>query len=484
MIDDLRARLESIAGNGDRLESLVGDGAAVDTSSVAGDSLESDGQLMSEGSRATGTDPVVDVADVSITLGEVAALENVSVEAESGEFLGIIGPNGAGKTTLLRTISGVLKPDSGFIRVDGQDIGGLSSRAVSRLVAVVPQETNLAFDFDVREIVSMGRTPYRKRLSWGDRPDEAVVDRALAETRIEDLADRAISEVSGGERQRVLLARALAQDTPVLLLDEPTASLDINHQVRTLEMVRSLVDEGGKTVMAPIHDLNLAAHYCDRLLLLADGRRTALGPPESVLTESNLESAFGTEAIVTNHPVTGSVYVMALPAGAIETTKPPVHVIGGGGTAARLLYLLSAAGYEVTTGALNEGDADLETARLLGIDAVTLEPYSPIDDATYERVLERVREAAVTVVADVEIGEGNLPNLRAACEAEEVVVVADRPFDERNYTGVRGADLYESLVEAGTETQSAELLRTLDVIVGAGDSEGARSDDAVEEYGS
>jgi iron complex transport system ATP-binding protein len=483
VIDDLRARLESIAGNGDRLESLVGDGAAVDTSSGAGDSLDSDGQLMPERSRATGTDPVVDVADVSITLGEVAALEDVSVEAEAGEFLGIIGPNGAGKTTLLRTISGVLKPDSGSIRVDGQDIGGLSSRAVSRLVAVVPQETNLAFDFDVREIVSMGRTPYRKRLSWGDRPDEVVVDRALAETRIEDLADRAISEVSGGERQRVLLARALAQDTPVLLLDEPTASLDINHQVRTLEMVRSLVDEGGKTVMAPIHDLNLAAHYCDRLLLLADGRRTALGPPESVLTESNLESAFGTEAIVTNHPVTGSVYVMALPAGAIETTKPPVHVIGGGGTAARLLYLLSAAGYEVTTGALNEGDADLETARLLGIDAVTLEPYSPIDDATYERVLERVREAAVTVVADVEIGEGNLPNLRAACEAEEVVVVADRPFDERNYTGVRGADLYESLVEAGTETQSAELLRTLEELVADGDASEAESGDAVEQTG-
>ncbi len=423
---------------------------------------------------STGTaseETIVEVSDVSITLGKVAALDSVSVEVEPGEFLGIIGPNGAGKTTLLRTISGILTPETGRIRVDGRDIQGLSSSAVSRLVAVVPQETNLAFDFDVRDIVAMGRTPYRSRLSWGEPPDEEVVEWALGETRIKSLADRGISEVSGGERQRVLLARALAQDTPVLLLDEPTASLDINHQVRTLEMVRSLVDDAGKTVMAPIHDLNLAAHYCDRLLLLSEGRRTALGAPETVLTEANLESAFGTEAIVTNHPVTGSVYVMALPAGAIETTKPHVHVIGGGGTAARLLYLLSAAGYEVTTGALNEGDADLETARLLGIDAVTLEPYAPIDDATFKRVKQRVAEAAVTVVADVEIGEGNLPNLRAAQAADDVVVVAERPFEDRNYSGVRGESVYESLLSQGVRTEMADVLRTVAELVDGVDPE-------------
>lgn len=415
-------------------------------------------------------DSVVDATDVSITLGEVGALDSVSFEVEQGSFLGIIGPNGAGKTTLLRTISGVLRPDTGRIFVDGQDVTTLSAREVSRLVAVVPQETNLAFDFDVADIVEMGRTPYRRRVSWGPRPDTDIVERAMAQTQVEDLADRAISEVSGGERQRVLLARALAQDTPVLLLDEPTANLDINHQIRTLELVRSLVDDAGKTVLAPIHDLNLAAHYCDRLLLLSEGRRTAMGPPEAVLTESNLESAFGTEAVVTNHPVTGSVYVMALPAGAIETTKPSVHVIGGGGSAARLLYLLAASGYDVSTGALNEGDADLETARLLGIDAVTLEPYSPIDQATYERVVEKVESAAVTVLADVELGEGNLPNLEAAKEADTVVVVEERPIEERNYTGVRGAELYESVRKEGVVTSSADLLRTIDDLVASEDS--------------
>nr|WP_233488538.1 heme ABC transporter ATP-binding protein [Halodesulfurarchaeum formicicum] len=406
-------------------------------------------------------EPIVDVTDVSVTLGSVQALDSVSLEVEQGEFLGVIGPNGAGKTTLLRTISGVLTPSGGTVTVDGQDITDLPSKASSRLVAVVPQETSLAFDFTVREVVEMGRTPYRNRLTLESSADEEMVTQALERTRTAGFADRAIGEVSGGERQRVLLARALAQDTPVLLLDEPTASLDINHQIRTLELVKSLV-EAGKTIMAPIHDLNLAAHYCDRLLLLADGKRTALGSPDEVLTESNLEAAFGTDAVVTNNPVTGSVYVMALPDGARDRDGPHVHVIGGGGAAARLLYLLAASGYQVTTGALNEGDADVETARMLGIDAVTLEPYAPIDEASAEKVKEEVESAAVTVIPDLAIGHGNLPNLRAAAHADNLILVEDRPFEERNYAGVRGEERYHSLRERGTVVESRNVLEAVE----------------------
>jgi iron complex transport system ATP-binding protein len=406
--------------------------------------------------------PIVEASDVSVTLGSVRALEEVSVAVERGEFLGVIGPNGAGKTTLLRTISGVLDPTSGTVRVAGHDVSTLPSRESSRLVAVVPQETNLAFDFDVRDVVEMGRTPYQERVSLlGDDEHGGIVDQALERTQITDLADRSVGEVSGGERQRVLLARALAQDTPVLLLDEPTASLDINHQIRTLELVKSLV-EAGKTVLAPIHDLNLAAHYCDRLLLLSEGRRTALGPPSDVLTEEHLEAAFGTDAVVTNNPVTGSVYVMALPEGARDRDGARVHVIGGGGSAARLLYLLAASGYRVSTGALNEGDADVETARMLGIDRVTIEPYAPIDEASADAVREHVAEAAVTVVADLAIGNGNLPNLEAAAAADTLVVVEDRPVEERNYAGVRGQELYERLVDRGAVVESRNVLEAVE----------------------
>ena len=422
-----------------------------------------------DGHSGSVSDPIVDVQDLSVQLGAVEALSEVSIGVDQGEFLGIIGPNGAGKTTLLRAISGVLDPNAGSVAVAGQDVTGLSAAESSRLVAVVPQETNLAFDFSVREVVEMGRTPYTSRVSLYGDDDADIVDHALERTQVQQFADRSIGEVSGGERQRVLLARALAQDTPVLLLDEPTASLDIDHQIRTLELVRSLV-ESGKTVLAPIHDLNLAAHYCDRLLLLSDGARTAAGPPEQVLTEDHLEAAFGTDAVVTNNPVTGSVYVMALPEGARDRDGPHVHVIGGGGSAARLLYLLAASGYQVTTGALNEGDADVETARMLGIDRLTIEPYAPIDEATAERVETQVAEAAVTVVADLAIGHGNLPNLRAAQQAGQLVLVEDRPIEERNYAGPRGEALYERLRSGGRVVESRNLLSAVEAAVEERDS--------------
>lgn len=410
------------------------------------------------------SEPMIDVEEVSVRLGDVTALDEVSAAVERGRFVGLVGPNGAGKTTLLRTITAALAPRSGTVRVAGTDVHTLSSRAVSRKVAVVPQDTSLAFDFDVREIVAMGRTPYHSRLGRSDRATQETVERAMERTDVARFADRSIDEVSGGERQRILLARALAQDTPVLLLDEPTASLDINHQVRTLELVRELVDED-KTVVAAIHDLNLAAHYCDELLLLGDGRRLASGPPETVLTEENLENAFGTRAVVTRHPVTGSVYVTAVPDNVGGASKGHVHVVGGGGTGARLLYLLSVAGFDVSVGALNVGDADLETARLLGLDTVTVEPFAPVDEPARRRVERLVERADVTVVADVEIGTGNLANLEGARSSDSVVIVEERPFSERNYAGSEGRVLYESLCDHGIVVSLDELLRTVTNLV-------------------
>jgi iron complex transport system ATP-binding protein len=402
--------------------------------------------------------PLLAVDDVAVSLGGVHVLDGVTASADSGSFVGLVGPNGAGKTTLLRTLNAALTPDRGTVRVDGQHVADLSAKEVGRLVATVPQDTSLSFDFSVRQTVEMGRTPYLSRFG-GMRPeDHEAVDRAMARTRVAQFADRPITEVSGGERQRVLLARALTQDTPLLVLDEPTASLDINHQVRTLELVRELVDEG-KTVVAAIHDLNLAAHYCDELLLLGDGRILAAGTPESVLTEETLEAAFGANAIVSQHPVTGSVYVTALPDR--RTTGDAdgrVHVVGGGGSAARYLYLLSAAGYEVSVGALNEGDSDTETARQLGLDAVTVDPFAPVDAATRETVIERIERADATLVADIEVGEGNLANLEAARAADELVLVEARPFDERNYAGESATRIYEGLRSRATVATADDVL--------------------------
>nr|WP_264475051.1 heme ABC transporter ATP-binding protein [Salinirubrum litoreum] len=430
------------------------------------------------------------VEDLTVSLGGNEVLTGVTASADRGQFVGLVGPNGAGKTTLLRAITGALTPDAGQVRIDGRVVADLASKAASRLVASVPQDTSLSFDFDVRETVAMGRTPYISRFGRRTRADRQIVESAMARTDVAQFADRSITEISGGERQRVLLARALAQDTPLLLLDEPTASLDISHQIRTLELVGDLVADG-RTVVAAIHDLNLAAHYCDDLWLLGDGDLLATGDPASVLTEDRLSTAFDADALVTRHPVTGSTYVTALPTSRGDA-EGSVHVIGGGGSAARVLYLLSSAGYRVTVGALNEGDSDTETARHLGIDPITVDPFAPVDAGAREAVGDAVEAADAVVVADVEVGDGNLANLEAARRGDRVVLVEDRPFSDRNFAGERGQRIYEALKERGTVVGSRDLLGAVSEAVDSGGQEtgatrtdredGTESDESLSEF--
>lgn len=394
----------------------------------------------------TEASPIVTIDSVAVQLGDVTALDGVSSIVERGDFLGLIGPNGAGKTTLLRTITAAITPDEGSVQVNGEAVHSLPSRAVSRKVAVVPQDTSLSFDFNVREIVAMGRTPYISRFSGGERADRNAVEEAMMRTEVMDFADRSVSEVSGGERQRVLLARALAQDTPLLLLDEPTASLDINHQIRTLELVRELVRDG-KTVIAAIHDLNLAARYCDELLLLEEGKKMARGEPGEVLTTEHLKGAFDSRAMVTRHPITGAVRVTALSDDYGQGAGGHVHVIGGGGRTTRLLYELCAAGYEVSIGAVQEGAASHETAQLLGLEMIEVPPFAVVDESVKPKLSQIVRTADVTVLVDVELHPGNLPNIEVAHASDTLIIAEDRPLSDRNHAGERGHEIYTSLRE-------------------------------------
>jgi len=258
------------------------------------------------------SNPPLVVDDISVTLDGREVLSNVSLTADRGECVGLIGPNGAGKTTLLRAIRGGVNPTSGSITVTDRAIGSLSARETGRRVATVPQETELSFGFSVEQAVAMGRHAHIGRFGTPDETDRTAITDALARTDLESLADRPVTDLSGGERQRVLLARALAQATPVLLLDEPTANLDINHAIRTLETVRSVVDDATAAVAA-IHDLDLAARYCDRLILLADGEVVAAGDPETVLTSETLATAFDATAVVSQDGVTDTPRVTALP---------------------------------------------------------------------------------------------------------------------------------------------------------------------------
>ena len=341
---------------------------------------------------------LVDVADVSVTFGDATILEGVSCEVEAGEFVGLVGPNGAGKTTLLRTISGAIDPTDGHVTVGDVPMHEVRSRVASRQVATVPQDTALSFSFPVRDVVAMGRYPHRSRFAPPDPRDEELVASALEQTATDHLAERPIDEVSGGERQRVLLARAIAQDTPALLLDEPTASLDVNHQIETLELV-SRCARSGSAVVAAIHDLDLAARYCDRLVLLADGRVVASGPPRAVLTTETIAGAFETDAVVTPNPVTGSESVTALPDRGHAAVPGLVHVLGTGSLAAQVLARLGTTGARVSAGPLAHGSVAAETADRLGLETIETAPLSRPDPTTATALEAALDRASVTVVA-------------------------------------------------------------------------------------
>ena len=415
-----------------------------------------------------GDGPLVGIDDLWVTLGGTTVLRGVDAAVGRGRFVGLVGPNGAGKTTLLRTIAGAITPESGSVTVTGERIHDRSSKATSRLVTTVSQDTSVAFEFDVRTVVGMGRHPHRSRIGRWTEADTAAVEAALDRTDTRQFEDRMVTTLSGGERQRVLLARALAQETPVLLLDEPTGSLDINHQVRTLELVRELV-AGGRTVIAAIHDLDLAARYCDQLVLLSGGDVVAEGVPASVLTESAVREAFDARATVTRHPVTGSVSVTALPAEPHdrESDIGHVHVVGDD-AAVRYLYALDAAGFEVSVGAVNEGSAIAEAARSLGIDIVTVPPFAGVDTETQTAVTRRIEAADCVLVADMSVGTGNLPNLRAVHAADRIVLTETRPFEERNHAGNAAARSYRRIRGRATVVAGEDVVRAVAAAVDTG----------------
>ncbi len=250
---------------------------------------------------------------VSFSYGDSFELQHANLSAHEGEMVGLIGPNGSGKSTLLKLISGVLPAIEGEIHLDGLDLRHARRKAVSQRVAVVPQQFQMPFAFRVEEVVMLGRTPFLRALSDGDMQDHAIVTEAIESVGIGHLGGRFFNELSGGERQKVVLAMALAQQPRLLLLDEPTAHLDINHQVEILELLKRLNQEHGLTIIAAMHDLNMAALYFRRLVMLKAGRIVADGAPGAVLTPGMIAEVFGAYVQVQSHPSAGVPCVFVLP---------------------------------------------------------------------------------------------------------------------------------------------------------------------------
>ena len=247
--------------------------------------------------------PSINVNNLSHSFGETLVLKNISFQVPQRDFFIIIGPNGSGKTTLMKVISGILKPQNGELKILNHPIDQYHRKALARTIAFVPQMTFADFPFTVTEIVLMGRSPYLGILGLEQENDLEVANQAIAFTGLEHLAHRKLDQLSGGEQQRVYIARAICQEPDIILLDEPTASLDLAYQVRIMDLMEKLKTEKGITIVMVSHDVNLAAMYADHLMLLHEGQVVCQGLPDEVLTYKTLEETYGCTLLVDESPL-------------------------------------------------------------------------------------------------------------------------------------------------------------------------------------
>jgi iron complex transport system ATP-binding protein len=366
---------------------------------------------------------LLEVNGVTFGYDRAPLLYDVQLQVHKGEMVGLLGPNGSGKTTLLRLISGVLLPQQGTIVLDGRPLQDWGRRGVAQKIAVVPQELNVPFAFTIEQMVSLGRTPYINWLGSRSSKDDNIVQDAMRATDVIPLAKRIFNELSGGERQRVIVAMALAQQPKLLLLDEPTAHLDIKYQIDMLELVQRLNRERGVTIIAALHDLNLAARYFPRLVLFQRGIVADAGPAE-VLEPHLLKRVYGIDVQV--GILRGAEHLSVLPPGVGEQEdkseqepQSKVFVMAGGGSGELLMRALVDAHIPFIAGALNIGDSDHTLALRLAHEVITEQPYSPISIEAMEHLHTSLSKVKLLIVSPMPVGPGNLALLQAAYTAAQ-----------------------------------------------------------------
>jgi len=376
-------------------------------------------------------------------------LKNIAFSIKKGELVTIVGPNGAGKTTLLRVLAKYLEPKSGTVLIEGFDLKKLNQALLSKKLSVVPQVEEPVFNFKVEDFILMGRIPYLKRTGFESEKDFKILQKVLKLVRCEHLVGRRLNQVSGGERRKVLIARALVQDPKILLLDEPTLHLDLNSQIEIMNLLKNLTKKK-ITVITTLHDLNLAIQYSSRIMLLSNGKILCFGEPEKVLNKSNIKKAFNIDVILRKNPITNKIYI--IPVSTFPRRKKEknikVHIICGGGTGSDIMCKLLALGFEVSAGVLNVLDSDWETAQLLGIQVVSEAPFSPISNSSHFENLKLMRNADVIVITNVPFGKGNLRNLEALRNLSKrkiIISIEKDPIEKRDFTGGLATKIYKKL---------------------------------------
>jgi len=439
--------------------------------------------------------PLIELRSISFGYQQQPLLYDVSLSIQQGELVGLLGPNGSGKTTLQRLLSGLLRPQQGEVLLAGRSLRQWGRRGVARRIAVVPQELHVPFAFSVEHMVSLGRIPFMSFLGAQTKHDLAIVQDAMTATNVTPLADRIFNELSGGERQRVMIAMALAQQPSVLLLDEPTSHLDIKYQIETLELVQTLNRERAMTVVAAIHDLNLAARYFPRLILFQRGI-VADGGPAEVLESGLLSRVYGIHVQV--GILRGAEHLSILPPSREKDPSsasdvpviPKVLLMAGGGSGERMMRALADAHIPFSAGALNIGDSDHTLALRLANMVITEQPYAPLSQDVLFQVRTQLSHSSLLILCPMPLGPGNVALLHEALLAAQqgLSVVLLSPNNaahsvgnsttptrnsglqlqqtdilSRDYTNGEGVRLVEALLQVGAHiaTSVSDVLELL-----------------------
>lgn len=397
---------------------------------------------------------IIEISNLSYSVDNIKILKNIDLTIDKGEFLGLIGPNGAGKTTLLKCINGIYK-GSGEIKINSKNIKTLNSKNTARLISFMQQNTTISYPFSTMDIVLMGRYPHLKKLQKLGIDDFKAARESMEFTDTIKFEKKLITEISGGERQSVLFAKVLTQKTDIMMLDEPTANLDIRHQEEIFNYSLKLA-ASGKTVIAAVHDLKIAARYCNKLILMKGGEIIATGTPEEVITSENIYKAYSINALVYRNNITG---ILDLYIGEKDSKYEDrkIHVIGGGGSAAGVIRYLFEKGYKITAGVFSHGDSDLGCCELFKIPSITTEPFSEINMKAMNKNIKSIKEANITVLCNMPFGQHNIKNLEGALYAEKLIIIEDEPPENRDFSEGEGLRLYNKLKEKAYITTSARF---------------------------
>ncbi|SHJ91236.1 iron complex transport system ATP-binding protein [Anaerobranca californiensis DSM 14826] len=381
---------------------------------------------------------VITTKGLTVEKNNFKILDNLNFNFKKGKFYSIIGPNGSGKTTLIKSLGGLIKPKKGEVLVYNENIHLMDAKKRAGIIAILPQNIHIDTNFTVKEIVEMGRyykNPYIfQKLTKEDRD---IVKWAMEQVKVEDLANRQYNPLSGGEKQRVLLARALSQKAEIFLLDEPTASLDINYQLEILKLLEEINKNFCITIIAVLHDLQLAAKFSDEILLMNNGRIYKHGIPREVITKDTIKEVFKITSNIYWDSFTNDFTIKAVDLLSIDN-KLKIHVIAGGGSGVHILELFGGNSNNLSLGVVNREDLDWKKGKELGIKVVEIPPYSGIDLSSHQENLRLIDEANLVILCNTPFGHGNIRNLEgvqyAVNQGKKIIIIGDKNFQHRDFT--------------------------------------------------